>query len=82
MKASEVKVDIEEMKKFKEANALDRFNFIDFWANYIRIHRDEEWSRQQNVLINSQILTAERACKNPETEEGREKIKELKKLKF
>ena len=43
------------MKKFKEENAKDRLNFIDFWANYIKTHKDEEWSRQQNILINSQI---------------------------
>lgn len=55
MKASEVKVDIEELKKFKAQNAKERLEFIDFWAEYIRTHSDEEWSRQQNVLINSQI---------------------------
>jgi hypothetical protein len=36
-------------------NKEDRLNFVKFWANYIRRHSDEEWSKQQNVLIDSQI---------------------------
>ena len=55
MKASEVKVDLKKLKKFKEQNAAERLKFIDFWANYIKTHSDKEWSRQQNLLINSQI---------------------------
>lgn len=36
-------------------NREDRLNFVEFWANYVRTHSDEEWSRQQNVLIDSVI---------------------------
>ncbi|MBU3906898.1 MAG: hypothetical protein KKA64_01475 [Nanoarchaeota archaeon] len=36
-------------------NKEDRINFVKFWAKYVRTHEDEEWSRQQNMLINSQI---------------------------
>lgn len=36
-------------------NDEDRINFIKFWANYVRTHPDKEWSKQQNLLINSQI---------------------------
>lgn len=39
-------------------NKEDRLNFIDFWAEYVRTHSDEEWSKQQNFLINSQIRNA------------------------
>lgn len=63
MNASEVKVDLEEMKKFKDANTRERIKFIDFWANYIRTHSDEEWSRQQNNLIDSQLIIAKRLIK-------------------
>jgi len=56
MKASEVKVDLEELKKFKEQNAKERLEFIDFWINYIKTHSDEEWGSQQKELIDSQIL--------------------------
>lgn len=55
MKASEVKVDLKEMRNFKKENAKERLEFIKYWAEYIRKHKDEEWSRQQNMLINSQI---------------------------
>ena len=54
----ENKKEIKEEKVFMKpgkTNKEDRLNFVEFWANYIRTHSDEEWSRQQNVLINSQI---------------------------
>lgn len=55
MKASEVKVDMKKMKRFKEENAKERLRFIDYWANYIKTHPDEEWSEQQNIVIDGQI---------------------------
>ena len=55
MEASEVNVDLGELKKFKIQNAKERLEFIDFWANYIRTHSDKDWSKQQNDLIDSQI---------------------------
>ena len=55
MKASEVNVDLEELKQFKAQNAKERLEFIDLWANYVKRHNDREWSKQQNFLINSQI---------------------------
>jgi hypothetical protein len=33
----------------------DRLNYVKYWAEYIKTHSDEEWSRQQNILINSII---------------------------
>jgi len=36
-------------------NKEDRLNFVKFWANYVKTHSDEEWSKQQNILIDSQI---------------------------
>jgi len=35
-----------------------RMKFVEFWAEYVSTHSDVEWSRQQNVLINSCIKTA------------------------
>ena len=55
MKVSEVKVDLKELKKFKAQNAKERLEFIDFWVNYMKNHPDEEWSEQQNIVIDSQI---------------------------
>jgi len=55
MKASEVKINLEELKKAKIENAKERLRFIDFWVNYIKTHSDEEWSEQQNIVINSQF---------------------------
>ncbi len=38
-----------------KTNKEDRLNFVKFWANYIKTHDDKEWSRQQNVIIDSQM---------------------------
>ena len=55
MKAEDVNVDLEELKKFKEQNAKERLEFIDFWVNHVKTHSDKEWSSQQKILIDSQI---------------------------
>ncbi len=51
-----------EIGEMKERNRQDRLWFVDFWANYVRTHPDEDWSRQQNVLMNS--VYGETARKN------------------
>jgi len=58
MKASEVKVNLKELNEFRTKNAKERLEFIDFWANYIKTHSDEDWSKQQNIIIDSQIESA------------------------
>lgn len=45
-------MDTKFMKPGKN-NKEDRLNFVDFWAEYVRTHSDEEWSKQQNIIINS-----------------------------
>jgi hypothetical protein len=52
------KPDLKKIRKAKteqEKNFIERLEFIKFWADYIKTHPDEEWSRQQNIVINSQI---------------------------
>lgn len=49
-----------------ERNIEDRRSFIKQWAAYIREHEDEEWSRQQNKLIDSQIQRANELAKEGE----------------
>ena len=44
-----------ELKEAMRLNKKDRLWFIDYWANYIKTHTDQEWSAQQNVLIDSII---------------------------
>lgn len=36
----------------------ERMKFVEKWAEYVKSHPDREWSRQQAVLINSQIRNA------------------------
>lgn len=38
---------------FKDENEKERMRFIDFWSEYVMTHEDKDWSRQQNVIINS-----------------------------
>ena len=49
------------MKKLKPGknNKEERMNFVEYWAEYVRTHPDKEWSKQQNMLINSQLSSAE-----------------------
>jgi len=58
MNAEEVQIDFEELKKEKQRNFKERVWFIKYWVNYIKTHSDEEWSIQQNVLIDSQLKNA------------------------
>jgi len=46
-----------------KTNDEDRINFIKFWVDYIKTHSDKEWSRQQNILIDSQIIGAKEFAK-------------------
>ena len=39
-------------------NKKQREEFIIYWANYVKTHPDKEWSRQQNILINSILKSA------------------------
>ncbi|MBI2578640.1 MAG: hypothetical protein HYW26_02935 [Candidatus Aenigmarchaeota archaeon] len=39
-------------------NQEQRMKFVDAWAEYVRTHPDSEWSRQQNVIINSCLKSA------------------------
>ena len=41
-----------------KTNEEDRMNFVKFWANYVKTHKDKEWSSQQNIVINSQMMDA------------------------
>lgn len=45
----------EELEEKKRRNVVQRREFVKFWARYVREHPDEEWSRQQNVVVNSQV---------------------------
>ena len=42
----------------EKSNQQQREWFVNYWVNYMKTHSDEEWSRQQNVLINSMLKSA------------------------
>lgn len=49
-------INFEELEKERIENFKERLRFIKFWAEYIKNHTDEEWSKQHNVIINSQFF--------------------------
>lgn len=46
------------LREMKKLNDEDRMWFVRYWANYVKTHPDKEWSRQQNIIINSQLQSA------------------------
>jgi hypothetical protein len=36
-------------------NDKERLDFVRYWAKWVKTHSDKEWSKPQNILINSQI---------------------------
>ncbi|MFB6353429.1 MAG: hypothetical protein ABEJ92_05030 [Halobacteriales archaeon] len=48
----------EALETHHERNPRARRAFIERWARYVRTHDDATWSRQQNVLIDSQLQSA------------------------
>jgi hypothetical protein len=56
-------INLEELKNDRQRNSEERMKFIEFWANYVKTHSDKEWSKQQNVLIDSQIEHAHNLVK-------------------
>lgn len=59
-------IDSSELEEEIERNIERRRSFIKQWAAYVRDHDDEEWSRQQNKLINSQLQRANELAKQGE----------------
>lgn len=53
-------------REIKRINKQDRIWFIDRWADYVKASPDREWSRQQNILINSLIQNAKNLKMSPE----------------
>jgi len=48
----------QEFEADQRRNTEQRRAMIKRWAEYVQTHDDEEWSRQQNCLIDSQLQSA------------------------
>ena len=51
--------------EIRRLNNKDRMWFVEYWANYVKTHPDKDWSRQQNVLINSVMKNAKNSRLSP-----------------
>ena len=45
--------DTNELRDQQRVNIAKRRDFVKQWAEYVRTHPDEEWSAQQNKIIDS-----------------------------
>ena len=43
---------------FIEENKKERKSFVYKWVEYVRTHDDKDWPKQQNVIINSALKSA------------------------
>ncbi len=41
--------------KPKKDPKKERLEFVKYWANYVKTHPDKIWSKQQKILIDSQL---------------------------
>ena len=46
------------MDREQRDNNKQRMDFVEKWANYVVAHSDKEWSKNQAMLIDSQINNA------------------------
>ena len=51
-----------------DQNAEECHAFIKQWAEYVRTHDDEEWSRQQKNVVDSQLQSAKDLARNGDTD--------------
>ncbi len=58
----------QEFEDDQRRNTEQRRAMIKRWAEYVRTHDDEEWSRQQNRLIDSQLQSANKMAASGDTD--------------
>ena len=47
--------NLDELRDQQRENTAERREFVKQWAEFVRTHSDQEWSAQQNRLIDSQV---------------------------
>ena len=45
-------------EEFLKKNNEERMNFVDLWSKYVLEHDDKVRSKQQNIIINSNLKSA------------------------
>ncbi len=48
-------------REFRKKNDAERLWYTHYWAAYVTSHHDKDWSKQQNIFINSIMQN----CKHP-----------------
>lgn len=57
-----------ESEPSQRRNVEQRRAAIKDWATFVRTHDDEEWSREQNTIIDAQLETANELAASGETD--------------
>ena len=61
--------------EWKKKNFMERLSFVKYWAEYVKGHDDRLWSKQQKMLIDSQLINSKEVYEHLlKTKGGREKI--------
>ena len=58
----------EEFEESQRRNTEQRRAMIKRWAAHVRSHDDEDWSRQQNKLIDAQLQSANELAASGDTD--------------
>lgn len=62
-------------------NKEDRENFVKFWVTYMNTVDDAIWSKQQNIIIDSQIQNVKDFYRNlSKTKDGRDILGRLRRI--
>jgi len=48
-------INLDKLEQERKRNFAERLKFVRYWAEYVKSHSDEDWSEQQNIVINSQM---------------------------
>ena len=51
-----------------DQNTEERRAFVKQWAEYVKTHDDEEWSRQQKKIVDSQLQSAKELAAKGDTD--------------
>jgi len=48
-------IDLKELEKQKKENFIERLEFIDRYAEWVKKKKNKEWSRQQKKIVNMRV---------------------------
>lgn len=53
-------IDVEEIERRKKQNFEERLAFLDKYAAWVKKTANKDWSKQQNILVDAQLKSAQK----------------------